>query len=155
MLFICILALLIIRELFIIVQTPALHPERKMAIFNSMILALFLVSSLCGVRILMLHDAQFTKLFFQYPNSRYAPEREILSKTSDWIYTTKDGADTVVSFYSRESKKQGFQTTLDTSGTNRLFLFEKNNRKMFLTVISENDNTVLYFSQTGEVKTAP
>ena len=153
--FISILFLLIIREVGIALHAPSSHPERKMALFNSFILLLFFIASLYGVRILMLHDAQFATLFLRYPNSRYAPEREFFSKTGDWVYTTKDDIDTVVNFYHRESKNKGFQTTLDNTSGNPRFLLAKEGNNIFLTIVKEKNSTILYFSQKGEITSSP
>lgn len=150
--FAAIVLLLIVRECIIIIRTPAFHPERKMAIFNFAVLLLFFAASTYGIRLLVARDAQFAELFYRYPNSRYAPEREFFTQTGDWVYLTKDPVESVVDFYRNTSSPNGFRVTFDANHADKLFLFEKNGRKIFLTIVKEDKSTVLYFSQTGEIK---
>lgn len=151
---IVILFILFLRELLIAVRIPSLHPEWKMAVFNGILLFFFIIAGLIGIEILRERDRQFTELFPRYPNSRYAPERELFREDSAHVYVTLDEPATVVSFYNNRAKTGEYRVTLDdrVNQSGRLLL-ESSGTKLFLTAIEEQGVTVLYFSPQGEMIT--
>lgn len=149
-----ILLLLSMRELLIAIRIPRGHLERNMAVFNCIILLLFFLAGVYGVRLFVMRDAAFAAVFPRYPNARYAPEREIFREGGERIYVTGNSPAEVVRYYDTQATSSGYHVTLDDNAevTGRLIV-ERGEKRMFLTVQKEGNTTVLYFSGEGEMKT--
>lgn len=148
-----VLAVLLLREVLLFFRISPHHPERKISIFNSIFLLLFLLSGIYGMHFLKLRDAQFRDAFPLYPSARYAPERELFDERSDRIYVTHDDVGAVTNFYTEATERMGYRVTLDNSAalSGRLML-EKEGVTMFVTMTKERDVTVIYFSESGKVE---
>lgn len=145
-----VLVILFLREILIAVRMPRFHPEHKMAIFNSIVLFGFFVAGVYGMRLLVLRDAAFSVHVPRYPNSRYAPERELLCGIGDRIYITNDAPSQVVQFYAAASSSSVFSVTLDDAAyTNGKLMLNIGSSTVFLTAVKEDGVTVLYYSASG------
>lgn len=148
-----ILAILLLREVLLFFRISPNHPERKISLFNSAILLLFLLTGIYGMHFLKLRDEQFREEFPLYPSARYAPEREFFNERSDRVYVTNDDVDTIVSFYTEAAEHMGYLITLDNSSekSGRLMI-EKGSLVVFVTVTKERNVTVIHYSKSGRVE---
>lgn len=153
----CVGALLLfvifLREVLVVMRTPVHHPERAFIIFNCCVLLVFFVFSLYGVNYFFKRDQEFSYQFPRYPTARYAPERELLQKGSDWIYVTADTPEQVIAYYRNVASENGYTTTGEDFATSTHLMLMRGARTLFLTAQKEQHSTVLYFSEHGEVRT--
>ncbi len=155
---ICLLTLVGVRELFLSRSFLPGDPERGMEIFNICMLFIAIVGMLYGVGFLRAHQRAIEAEISVYAHARYAPEREIFrdgvfSKT--WIYISFDSADNIVEHYKALSQQSGVSIIIDTStqGSPKLMFQSVNKKNIFLTIEKEDDKSVLYYSEAGEVRT--
>jgi len=149
---IVILLLLCVREVLIVARLSAGHPERNAAIFNAIVLLLFLLSGVYGTRMLFNHDAYFASAFTRYPNARYAPERELLDNSNAWVYVTKDAPSLVLLYYREHATASGYTVTSDDASSSNRLLLRHGTEQLFLTALTEQGETILYFSTQGELR---
>lgn len=148
-----ILAILLLRELLLFVRIPPHHPEKKISLFNSGILLLFLLAGIYGINFLELRDTQFREVFPVYQSARYAPERELFNEQSDRIYVTNDDVGAVMNFYTEAAERMGYRLTIDNSSvlSGRLMI-EQGGVTMFVTMTKESGVTVIHYSESGKVE---
>ncbi len=146
------ITLLVVREVLIALQMSRNHPEQKMAVFNGIILVMLLLGGVYGIRYFADHDAAFAEFFPRYPTARYAPDREIFDNQSEWIYVTQDEPSLVIAYYKEKSHIFGYQTVSEDSATSTRLMLVRGQHTVFLTVVRESRNSVLYFSEHGEVR---
>lgn len=133
-------------------------PERGMAVFNVCVLLLAFIAVVWGARFLRAHEQVIEARIPIYTHARYAPEREIFREgdfNNTWIYVSSDSADAIVDHYNSLARAGNIKIIIDTSksGSPKL-LFELDNKKnIFLTIEKEENRSVLYYSEEGEVRT--
>lgn len=148
---VALLFVIFLREVLVVMRTSSLNPERAFIIFNCCLLFIFFLSGLYCADYLMKRDQEFSYLFPRYPTARYAPEREILREGSDWIYVTRDEPAQVIAYYKNNAAEQGYATIGEDATSSTHLMLTRGTRNIFLTAQKEEHNTVLYFSQHGEV----
>lgn len=144
--------LLALREVLILLSFPPHHPERKIAVFNAVILVTFCVGGVYGLRILRAQVEHLSALVEIYPSARFAPERELLSKKNEWVFVTKDQLSQIEQFYQRSASSTGAFLERDTRGGTERLLLHKGEKNMFITLQRVNDITLIFFSEEGEVR---
>ena len=129
-----------------------------MAVFNLCVLFIAVVGILFGVRFLYAHEHVLEAEIPVYAHARYAPEREmfregVLSKT--WIYVSLDTSDAIVEHYRMLSQSGVAKIIIDTSKplTPKLMFQTAQNKNIFLTIENEDNTSVLYYGEVGEVRT--
>lgn len=148
-----VLLILLLREVLITLRIPRYHPEHKMAIFNCLVLSGFFIGGVYGVHLLVLRDADFTARVPRYPSSRYAPERELVDGTGNRIYITNDDVRQVVGYYSGAASSSGYSVIRDSNAyVNGKLVISKLGSTIFLTAVREGDATILYYSESGQIK---
>lgn len=133
-------------------------PERGMAIFNLSVLFVAIAAILLGVRFLQAHEQVLEGEIPVYARARYAPEREVIREgvfSKTWIYVSPDTADTIVKNYQTLMQAGTIAVVIDASiaASPKLLLESKNNNNIFLTIEKEENRSVLYYSEEGEVRT--
>lgn len=156
--FIFLLCIVALRELFLSRSFLPGDPERGMALFNLCVLFTAISGVLYGVHFLRAHELVLEAEIPVYAHARYAPEREVFrdgvfSKT--WIYVSLDSADTIVLDYKALSQGGATKIIIDTSraGSPKLMFQSANKKNIFLTIEKEDNVSVLYYSEEGEVRT--
>lgn len=144
------LACLFLREVLIGARVPINHPERKMAYFNALMLAILLVGVCYGARLLSLHEAEFAAMYPRYPNARFAPERQFFGE-SDWTYVTHDAPESVIDYYVGRAASEGFRVIIPSDGQKDHILLSSPQQDLFLTARKEGGLTVLYFTASGTI----
>jgi hypothetical protein len=105
-----------------------------------------------GTYALELHRKRLLSLIPAYPSARYAPERESFSGSEKWVYVSREQADSIILFYQQESTRVPYTLLIDKSTTTYRLLFSRDGKQLFLTITSEGDRRILYYSQDGEVR---
>ena len=150
------LCMVFVREFFFALSFPVGHPERGMAFFNSSALVIAVILALLGGHFLYLHEHSFEDVFPLYPASRYAPEREVFAGGlgETWIYVSSSTIREIVNYYHNLATTTDLNIIADTSSTSSpKLLFTTQHRKIFLTIQSEGDKSVLFYSEAGEMRT--
>lgn len=155
---IILLGIVALRELFLSRSFLPGDPERGMALFNLCVLFVSVTGMLYGVHFLYAHEQALEAEIPIYAHARYAPEREVFrdgvfSKT--WIYVSLDSADSIVKHYNALSQSGTEKIIIDTSkeGSSKLMFQSVNKKNIFLTIEKEDNISVLYYSEEGEVRT--
>ena len=157
-LLIFLLCIVAIRELFLSRSFLPGDPERGMAVFNLCVLFIAVAGSLFGVRFLYAHEQILEAEIPVYTHARYAPEREVFRDgvfNKTWIYVSLDTADAIVEHYRMLPQSGVAKIIIDTSKprTPKLMFQSAHNKNIFLTIETEDNASVLYYSEEGEVRT--
>ena len=150
--FLAFLFMLTARETFIALRYQKNHPERGMAWFNTSIICGCLMASFFGVHLLRIHERAFGDLIPKYPLSRYAPERELLFSGQGWIFITRDDVAKVIDYYRNIGRETGVKVTTDIGTDASRILFEKGDKRFFLTIMDSPSSRILYYSKEGGVR---
>jgi hypothetical protein len=126
--------------------------DRGMRWFNVVILLIMVLAAYYGTYLLELHRKRLLSLIPAYPSARYAPERESFSGSEKWVYVSGEQADTIIAFYQQESTRVPYTLLVDKSMTTSRLLFSRDGEQLFLTITSEGDKQILYYSRDGEVR---
>jgi hypothetical protein len=128
------------------------NPERPIAWFNSLvILGVVVVVVLCGCYFFV-REQQIAVLTELYPNARYAPEREVFAKGSDWIFVTSDTTREITAFYRLLASTTALYVTFDESGETTKILLSKDAHMIFLTIENTGERRVLYYGSEGKLE---
>lgn len=147
-----IFALLALREFAILLSFPPLYPERKITVFNALVLCAFCVAGIFGLYALRAHVAHLRTLVEIYPTARFAPERELLSAHDEWVFVTKDSPNEIEQFYRKSASSTGVRFERDTHASIERLLLQKGEQKIFITLERENQQTLIFFSEEGEMR---
>ena len=150
----CIIAM---RELFLAISFLPGNPERGMAFFNVCVLVIAVTGILFGVRFLYAHEHVLEARIPVYAHARYAPEREVFREglfSATWVYVSKDTTDAIVEYYRTLSQGGRVMIIIDTSKpeTPKLMFQSAQNKNIFLTIEKEDNKSVLYYGEVGEVR---
>ena len=133
-------------------------PERGMAVFNICVLLVAIIAVSFGVRFLHAHEQVIEARIPIYTHARYAPERELFRDgdfSNTWIYVSDDEADAIVDYYNSLAQAGTIKIIIDSSKKRspKLLLELGNKKNIFLTIEKEENRSVLYYSEEGEVRT--
>jgi hypothetical protein len=126
--------------------------DRGMRWFNVVVLFIMVLATYYGTYALELHRKRLLLLIPAYPSARYAPERESFSGSEKWVYVSGEHMDAIVNFYQEVSTRVPYTLLLDKGTTTSRLLFSRDGEQLFLTIASEGDKQILYYSRDGEVR---
>jgi|GEM_PF-3866667 len=140
-----------LREAILLSKMPEKHPERGLYWFN---VCFFLVASgviLVGGIYLDSSRSNLEQLIRPYPDSRYAHERNGLMHGNTWTYVSSASPEEIRIFYKEYAAQAKLQVVDDATDNERLaFLLPSGD--LYLTLLVEDEKTILYFSKAGSMK---
>ena len=145
------LTILSLRELYFITHYPKGHPEKGMHIFNALMLAVFAVVIIFAGTYVDIGRKTLEQMIMVPSSAHYAIERNQLAHSDTWIYSTLDSATRVKSFYKSMSSEKHIPMNQDSVDDNHME-FDTKDGKLFLTIQTEGEHTILYFSKRGTVQ---
>lgn len=145
-----VLLVLFVMECVRACRAEATDFDRGRRWFNASILFIIGIATLYGTYVLEMHRTHLQSLITLYPGARYAPERESLSGSEQWVYVTKDPTDAIVDFYQHDSVRPPYALIVDKGTTTSRLLFSREEGKLFLTIAREGDIYIMYYSAEGD-----
>lgn len=144
-----VLMVLSLRELIILARLPRNHPERGLYWFNTIFL---LIATAVTISAGYYLDAERRALEHIIPipaSTHYAIERNKLIHDAMWVYTSDATEETIREFYHAYANTNHISYLEDEMRMS----FKLPSGNLFLTLTTEGDTTVLYFSRDGEIRT--
>lgn len=144
-----VLLMMSLRELVILTRLPQNHPERGLYWFNTIFLLIATAVTITAGHYLDAEKRALEQIIPIPASTHYAIERNKLIHDAMWVYTSNASEETIREFYH------------SYADTNQISYLEDEMRivltlpsgNLFLTLTTEGDTTVLYFSRDGEIRT--
>ncbi len=147
-----VLVLLSLREVAILWRMAPGHPDHGLYWFNTLFLVAAGGAVVWGGFYVDGGRQTFEALLATPPSARYAIERNPIIHDTTWIYVTSQSENDVRTFYRNYAKANQIVLIEDDRDVVRMS-FALPSGNLFLTFRNEGEETVLYFSRLGEVRT--
>lgn len=147
------LTLIIGVEVYYVWRSRHFDLHRVPHLFNIFILLLLVFATYYGMQRFEDHRDRFESTSLSYPRASYKAERQSLEFGDDWVYVTDDTPETVIAFYETQAETSRYNVIVDTTTSTPRLLFQRNDTRLFLTIINEEDERVLHYGKEGSVQT--
>jgi hypothetical protein len=114
---------------------------------------LLILATCYGIKRFEAHRDRFESTFLSYPSAHYKADRQSLRFGNEWVYVTDDTPEAVISFYSAQAEKGRYALVVNKATSTSRLMFQKDEGRLFLTILSENGERVLHYGENGAAKT--
>lgn len=152
---IIIIAVLFLREVWLLMRLPKEYPDRGLYFFNVFFLFLCIVLVICGSYYLDARKAPLEALLPPYPAAVFVPDRSILNGGTIWVYEATANENNIVDFYKGYARERNKGIIIDSSNKDLMRMrIETDDAPLFLTIVDLGTVRELNYSFDGKVEMA-